>query len=523
MRRSFRVLSTAAVLLSVLAPFARAEDVPPAKETWQLSRAEALRTALENNLSLLIVRKDPKIAAFNVDFEEGAFDPGITAGTNYRKTKNELSSAFSTTDSETWDASAAWAQRLKFGADYSIGFGTGRSDASGPFILAPSSWGSNVALSYNMHLLRGFGTEVNTEFLVLAKNSLEISNETLRAQAHAILKATEDAYWDLLAVRAAVSVSHQTLQLAQDLYDLNKKKVDVGTLAPIEITQAEAGVASREEGVIVAETAQENAEDVLRRLMAIPDSDPAWSKQILPTDKPVSEPTPIDLESSIATALEKRPEITGAEYDLKSKELSERAAKNLTRPGLDFVANVTPAGNNFTADPGFDGIFGTIDDTTVTTDGFGESVSEIPDLNNYSWNVGLVFSLPIGNHQAKANYAISTLNREKSELALEDLEQAIRVDVRVAARLVESGAKRIAAAHANTVLQKKTVEAEQKKLENGMSTSFEVLRIQSDLADAQLAEIRAVLDYNKALSDLERAKGTLLESRGLTLEEPEKK
>jgi outer membrane protein TolC len=127
--------------------------------------------------------------------------------------------------------------------------------------------------------------------------------------------------------------------------------------------------------------------------------------------------------------------------------------------------------------------------------------------------------LPIGNRQAKANYAIATLNREKSEVSLQNTEQTIRVDVRTAVRNVASGAKRVAAARSNTVLQKKTLDAEQKKFENGMSTSFEILRIQTDLSNAQLSEIQAILDYNKALADLERAKGTLLEARGLRLDE----
>ena len=149
--------------------------------------------------------------------------------------------------------------------------------------------------------------------------------------------------------------------------------------------------------------------------------------------------------------------------------------------------------------------------------GLSDSVTEIPKFRNYDWNVGLVLTYPIGNRREQAGYATTSLTREKAELSLLNTELTIRVDVRTAVRAVESGAKRVAAARANTVLQQKTVDAEQKKFANGMSTSFEVLRIQTDLSSARLAEIQAVTDYNKALAALERAQGTILEARGLSL------
>ncbi|TDI47901.1 MAG: hypothetical protein E2P01_06140 [Acidobacteria bacterium] len=188
---------------------------------------------------------------------------------------------------------------------------------------------------------------------------------------------------------------------------------------------------------------------------------------------------------------------------MRDNELSERVAKNGARHSLSLDASVRPsAGDNdqrFEAPPGT-----LISDTNTQSDG-------------RNWSVGMTYGYTIGNRRAKATYAIARINREKSELDVRIVEQDIRVDVRVAARAVTSGAKRVAAARSSAMLQRRTLEAEQKKYENGMSTSFEVLRIQTDLSDAQLSEIRAILDYTKALADLERAKGTLLEARGLAL------
>ena len=156
----------------------------------------------------------------------------------------------------------------------------------------------------------------------------------------------------------------------------------------------------------------------------------------------------------------------------------------------------------------------TFDDVSVREGRLGTAIGEIPDFESYDYSLSVNYSLPIGNRAAKAGYKIATLNREKSEISLRNTEQSIRVEVRTAVRNVTSGSKRVDAARANVVLQRKKLEAEQKKFENGMSTSFEVLEFQNDLSDAELAEIRAIVDYNKSLIALERAKGTLAPGAG---------
>lgn len=488
----------------------------------RMTLGEALETALKNNLDLVAARKDPAIAEYNVTFEASAFDPTLGASISHREVKGEPSNVFVSDRIKTDNADVSWVDKLRFGGEYSVTLGTSKDDAPNQFRSYNPAYSSTLAFSYRMPLLRGFGVETNTQGLILAQRNLEISRETLRQQAHATMIEVESAYWNLLATQAALDVARSSMKLAQDLYDLNKKRVEVGTLAPIEITQAEAGVASREEGVIVAETALLNAEDNLRRLLSIPPGDPMWTKRILPTDRPVINPRALDLDKALEEALEARPEIISARKDLENRKLDTRVAKKGLRHGLDLAAGITPAGNNLketiVVDP--DGVPNSGDESLQTvTGGIGESFSEIPKFRNYDWSVGLTYSYPIGNRAAKSRYAIAKLGEEKTELGLQSLEETIRVDVRTAIRNVESGVKRVQAAESSTVLQKKKLEAEQKKYENGISTSFEVLTFQNDLANAQLGEIRAKLDYVKSLAELERAKGTLLEARGLKLEE----
>ena len=147
----------------------------------------------------------------------------------------------------------------------------------------------------------------------------------------------------------------------------------------------------------------------------------------------------------------------------------------------------------------------------------GESIARIGNGDVYNWSARVTYSVPIGNRAAKAGYARARISREKAQTDLDNAEQTVRVEVRRAARSVESGIKRVQAARKNVELQQKKLDAEQKKFDNGMSTSFEVLTFQRDLANAELSETRARLDYIKALAAFERSKGTLLQARGLEL------
>lgn len=201
-----------------------------------------------------------------------------------------------------------------------------------------------------------------------------------------------------------------------------------------------------------------------------------------------------------------------AELTLQNSELNERVAKRNIRHQFDFNVNYAPTG----ASLDFPGFAGPPVIPAQTAD-LGDSLRNIFDGDVYSWSAALIYRVPIGNRAAKTTYGRARLNREKSDTDLRNQEQTIRVEVRRSARGVESGIERVAAARKNVELQKEKLEAEQKKFENGMSTSFEVLTFQNDLATAELSEVQARLDYIKSLAGLERAKGTLLESRGLSM------
>jgi outer membrane protein TolC len=485
-----------------------------------LSLEEALSTALANNLELVSAKKDPLIAEQQIQVAHAPFDAvaGASAGFSQFDSDEVFTDNISgvslpsvPSDRTTPVASARLDHLLNYGANYSLVYDY--QDPDGTDVRIDSSTGALTSVStantaqgftleYNQPLLLGLGKEVNMIDLTLARSGLDISREDLRLSAMQTLNGVEDAYWDVLAAREQLRISGLSLDRANDLLELNRKKVEVGTLAPIEITQAEAGVASQEEGVILAETTLENAEDALLRLMAVPDSSPLWDQSLQLTDRPSYEPQDLDLDASIAKGLEHRPEIIVARQQLKDNELSERVARKNTRHQLDLQARISPE-----AQSDFDQVFQSQAFTSNTT----------TDTSTTDWSLGLLYRYPLRNRQAKANYAIARLTTEKGIAGIQQAEQTIRVDVRTAVRNVDSGVQRVEAARKNVELQQKKLDAEQKKFENGMSTSFEVLTFQNDLANAELAEIRARLDYIKSLAALESATGTLLEARGMQI------
>jgi outer membrane protein TolC len=527
---------TGLALFAVLTMPAAAQPLPqeasaalpddPADAT-QITLSDCLRRALEFNLDLAIVKKDPEIAEHNVTFQKAVFDPILGAAYTHSETEARddftddstptLPPVYSNFNSKTDNLNGDVSGFTPIGATYRVGVAWSKFSTDPTFRFDPNTGITTLVETENRYhnyfahfelpLLKGLGRDVNEEALLVARNDLDISERELLRRAELTVKFAGDAYWDLRAAREATRVANQALKLAQDLFELNKKKVEVGTLAPIEITQAEANVASNVEGTIRARLAVKNSEDNLRRVMAVPADDPLWQATIVPTETPVSEPVTIDQGQAIATALENRAEIANAREQIDSAKVSEKAAHNGVRHQLNLTADINLDRSE-----------------TPSTTSFPVAAPPIPPRNvtsilrqSPSWAVGLAYVYPIGNRAAKSSYAIAKINTEKSETVLASVSQDVRVEVRTAARAVETGYERVVAARKNVELQTKKLDAEQKKFDNGMSTSFEVFTFQTDLRNAQLSLIQALLDYNKALSELERSKGTLLESKGLKL------
>jgi outer membrane protein TolC len=494
-------------------PPAPADSGPP---PTQLSLAQAVQMSLKNNLDVQVASFTPRLREQDILREEAAFDPNAGGFAekqdNSTPTQNVFDVEFDpnapptaleliTVDETLHRYGMGFADRLRWGADYSADLFMTRRTSTSANSLLPTTYFTALVLAYNQSFLRGWGNEVNTTRITLAQTNLDISRAEFRGQVLDVLRRTEDAYWELVFARQDLEVNLESLKLAQELLKLNRIKVQVGTLPPIEITTAEAEVASREQNVIVAENAVRDAEDTLRLVLNMPKTDQMWSRPIAPGDMPVFVERPVDLQRELDQAIQERPELQEARFQVKNAETQLRFDRRQLKWDLNGYARYQLSGLSGDIPQG--GFF------EAQNQDFVDALDLIPDREFPSWTLGVNVNVPIGNNAAQAAYVGARLSKEQAEINYEALKLTAEVDVRTAARGIDTNRKRIQAAEKNVELQRKKVEAEQKKFENGMSTSFQVLEFQEDLTTALGQLNRALVDYRKSLTALERAKGTL--------------
>lgn len=518
MQLIWRSLVVAVIFLAALgatpAPTPAQEDAPLKPGTWRLDVREAVTMALQQNLDLAVARLGPESQAQNIVVNEAAFDHYLESSLSHSEREEEPTSNFSVESSTADELSVRYVNPLMSGGQWSAEVSHGDFSREFPpgsedfFNLIPDTYNSGLTLGFSHPLLRNYGLSINRTSIEQARNSLSITEAQLQDQVLEVVRQVESAYWSLVGAIKQREVAQTSLELAEDFLRQTKIKVDVGTLPPIEITTAEAELAARQEGMIVAENTVRDREDDLRALMRVPQASELWDTPIEPTDEPTFVKVEIDLDRAIGQAVERRAPIKQAELELRNAELTERYRRNQLKPDLRVQANYTSSGNSFEFVPNPDTMLLEREDGTR-----GDSFSEIVDLDNTNWTVGLSMTLPLGNRDARARHVQSRIALEEAALQLDQAEQTLRVEVRKAVRAVATARRRVDSARVNMELQERRMEAERKRYENGLSTSFQVLESQRDFLQARSDEIGAVIDYNQALVSLSRVTGTLLQER----------
>ncbi len=487
-------------------------------EVLDLDLQRAYEIALARNLDLQVGRYDLAVADTSIQGASGIFDPSFDMGADadYRESPaaTQLDGALVSKTRNT-QYNLGISGLMPTGGSASIGLGTRRTATNSQFYFLNPSWSTGLTARLNQPLLRNFGTLVTRSRIVVAQTSRDQAAETLKVQVIATLQQVEQAYWDFAAAKVLVEVKQQSLELAQKLLEETRERIRVGTSAPIDVVQSEASVATRNQDLILARNAQANSEDALKKVLGF--QTPAeWAVKIIAAEPYVFEPLDVDLASSIETALDKRPEILRQEMNLGITNLNVKLARNAVLPSLDLTGSY-----------GFSGIGGTLTiDDPITGEpsrvkgGFDDSLDQIIDADYPNWGIGLALKVPLGNNDAKANLAQRRFEHHQNQTRLFALEQSITHDVRVAVRYLYDGAASVEAAEASKVLAERNVEAEQTKFANGLSTNFLVLQIQDDLANAQLSNLQARLNYRKAIVGYRVATGTLLDELGVDIADP---
>jgi outer membrane protein TolC len=411
---------------------------------------------------------------------------------------------------ESSDARAQISQLAPTGGIFAFGFTANRTTNNSSFNFVNPSYASGLQLSMNQPLLRNFGPRTTTWLIRIARNTLDSSYQDFVRSVQSTVNSAEQAYWDLVYAIQNLEVKKESLRIAQDLNRITRIKIDVGSLAPIEITQTEVGIATAEQDIITAEGLIGTAQDQLVRLLNV--NPVQWSvTPINPTDQVRGEEVQIHVEEGTKTALAHRPEVLSLAYFVESDRIRYDYYKNQVMPGLNLTASYgNPGIGGITHDPNTGAV--------ISTGDFSDAWQQVIDRNFKNWSVGLNFSYPILNRAAKGAYGAARYTLESDKARLTTTEQDIVVQVRAAARAIDTASRSIVAAVKGRELAEKNLDAAKKKYDNGMSTSFEVTQIQRDLSAARTTELQALAIYRKAVAAYHFAIADNLDWKGVQVE-----
>jgi outer membrane protein TolC len=384
-------------------------------------------------------------------------------------------------------------------------------------------------LSISQPLLQGFGIATNNRPIRVAKNNLRAADLVFKQQVIVTVQTVVQAYWLLVSANEDVEVKRKALALSQKLYSDNKKQVDVGSLAQIEIVRAEAEVAADEQALVTSETTVLQQETILKNALSRNGlANPAVAAaRIVATDRiriPANEKLE-SLQELVAVAVENRPELQQSRIQLENQKIVLTGQRNLMLPTLSAFADVRNSGlagdpNTLTA-PGATAPYAA-NQNPFFVGGYGTVLGQVFSRNFPNYSVGLNLSIPLRNRNAQANYATTAVTLRQSELSVQKLVNQIHVDVQNALITLQQARAQYSAAVKSRILQEQTLDAEQKKYAVGASTPFLVIQAQRDLSNAGGTEVVAEAQYIQARLQLDVATGRALDVYNIEIDEAKK-
>ncbi len=474
----------------------------------ELRLEEAVSLALEKNLDIQVAKLEPQSTDFLIAGFRNTYRPQLTSTLGLRDQYQLPTSSLNggtKVNNGTATYNFGMSQNInKFGGSYTLNWNNSRLETSNSFSTFNPSFQTNLVAAYSQPLLRGFKIDNTRQQLQVNLINRDISEESAKATIAQTLANVRNAYWDLVFAQSAVEVAVRATELADKLVVDNQARVEVGTLAPLDIVQAQAEAATRRQNLASAEATAQTAELALKRYIVSGTDDPLWRQTLRPVDLPSLQTPSMNVEGAVRQALSARTDINTSRKNLDSNDVSMRFFRNQSLPALDLNASYGAQGLGGTAIVRT-GPLGNQVVSQIIPGGYSDALSLLRGLEYPTWNFSLTMSYPLFGNQAEAQLARARLQRTQAMTRLRSLEIQIAAEVANAALTVQSNLKRVEAATAARELAMKRLEAEQSKFEVGMTTNFFVVQAQRDLRDAQNTELRALADYRKSLVNFERA------------------
>jgi outer membrane protein TolC len=481
---------------------------PPAGNVVRLSQDEAVKLGLEHNLGLSAEQLNPQIQTYAVAGARAAYAPTLLSSASKSSSTNPpgnfLTGSGSTLTNEGFRTSAGLQQLMPWGGGrYTLAWDGSRRTTSDESSRFNPQIDANLDFSATQPLLRNFWIDSTRQSILLSQTRQQIADLQLREAVTQTSRQVRIAYFNLVNAIARRTVDQQSLDLAKQQLQNNKRKVEVGTLAPIDIVEAEAEVARNEEAVIVAEGNMRAAEDALRTLIMDPSQADFWTVRLEPSEQPTLSAQPINVDQAISNALANRIDIAQVRKQIEETDINTRFLKNQKLPGIDLTVNYGVVGTAGTQRE-FDFSSGIIPPPfTESQRSFADALRDVFGNEFRTWSFAVNFSYPLGTSSADAALAQTRLQRQQQNTTLREMEMLIVASVRDAARNVETALQRVTSTSKARQLAEQRLQAEEKRLAVGLSDTFRSVQAQRDLAFARTSELNAIIAYNRALIDFE--------------------
>jgi len=499
-----------------------------------LMLSEAISLALENNKDIEVTRKNVRIAEFDLRAARGVYEPRFSGQTYYERSTVPNVSIFSTnpTTTQSGFVGNAGIQAFvpRFGTIFNVTANNQRQTSDNPISILSPQYNSSLTASVTQPIFRGRSFDQSRRTIEIAKRNLSLTDTQFRQRTIEIIAGVQRAYWDLTYALRNLQVQRDSVKDAKDQLEHNRRLVEEGQLAPIDIVASDTQVANFEQAVYEALTGVTQAENNLKNLISPNRNDRIWSESVTPVD-PVDIDAPrTTLPEALTAALENRPELEVNQAQRDINAIDQRFFREQKKPQIDLVASYTSAGIGGSQNPNFSSPFRCAPADTAcqaaqqaqlqnflgTIGGAGSTVTDIFANKYPTFRVGVQFNLPLfGDKTARAQYGRSLVEGERIETQREQIEQNIQVDVRNALQTLRSAEARLRAAAIARENTAKQYESEQRKLDAGQSDIYRVLERQTALTQARSGELRAQTELNKAIADLQRATGNSLKANNV--------
>jgi outer membrane protein TolC len=492
--------------------------VPTSAETSgprvTLTLEDAVKRALENNLDIAVQRINQQTYDVNIASIRSVYSPVLTSTVNSQTSKFASTSTISgaatgtAISNDTFVFNGAFTQDVPWGGgNFAANLDNRRQATSSLTATVNPQYTPTWSAQYSQPLLRDFRIDNTRQQLLVTRINQQISDIQLQQTIVNTLANVRNAYWDYVFAVQSVEVSRQSLNLAEELFRNNQMKVEIGTMAPIDVVQAQSQAAQQRQALVTAEGTKRTAEITLKRLIVSGTNDPLWTSVIEPVDRPDFRPEPIDLTSATKRALSTRTDVLQARKTQEGNSVTLGFLENQKLPQVNLqtrYATTGIGGTQFiTAGSGINR-----EVLDVIPGGYLDALSTLFRNRLPTWSVGLNISYNLGTSAADASVARARIQQNQIDVQLRQLELGVTSDVNNAAIQVQNGAESVQAAQVARDLAQQQLDAENSKFGVGMSTNFQVVQAQRDLVTAQHNELRAVLAYRRSIVEFERVQQT---------------